>query len=313
MMKLKQLKWPWWFKKAPWFAIVILGLFLFSAVFTDIITSYSPTAINLTNRLLPPGTEGHFLGTDTLGRDLFTRLMYGGRVSLLVSVLVLLVAGGIGLTVGIIAGYFGGTADSILMRVVDIFLSFPPILLAIVFAVAMGPGVRTIIIAISAVYWARFSRIIRAEVLQIKEQEFVALAKVAGCSHIYIMIKHILPNVFDTFMVVMSLQIGMVIRLESTLSFLGAGISPPTPSWGQMVGAGRNYINTAWWLSIIPGAALAAVIHSFNMFGDWVRDMMDPQLSAIMAGGDDRDGRGWLAGLSRLWGKIATISKNRRV
>ena len=282
MKKLEQLKRLWWLKKAPWVPIIILGGFVFIVVFADIIAPYSPTAMNLPNRLLPPGTEGHILGTDTLGRDLLTRLFYGGRVSLVVSLVVLLVAGTIGLTVGIVAGYLGGKVDAILMRVVDIFLSFPPILLAIIFAVTLGPGMRTIIVAISAVYWARFSRVIRADVLQIKEQEFVALARVAGCSPLYIMVRHILPNVFDMWVVILSLQIGAVIKLEATLSFLGAGIPPPTPSWGRMVGDGRVYIDTAWWLCLVPGGALAAVILSFNMFGDWLRDVMDPRLRGVM-------------------------------
>ena len=281
-MKIGQFKMPWWFKKAPWFPIVILGIFLFIVIFADVVAPHSPTAINLPNRLAPPGSEGHLLGTDSLGRDLMTRLFYGGRVSLAVSVIVLLIAGTVGLTVGIVAGYLGGKVDAIMMRVVDIFLSFPPILLAIIMAVSLGPGFRTIIIAISLTYWSRFARVIRAEVLQIKEQEFIALARVAGCSPLYIMVRHILPNVFDTHMVIMSLQIGMVIRLESTLSFLGAGIPPPTPSWGRMVGDGRAYIDTAWWIAIVPGGALALVILSFNMLGDWLRDVMDPQLRGVM-------------------------------
>ena len=281
-MKIGQFKRPWWFKKAPWFPIVILVVLLFIVVFADVISPHSPTTINLPNRLAPPGSEGHLLGTDSLGRDLMTRLFYGGRVSLAVSVIVLLIAGTLGLAVGIVSGYLGGKVDAVMMRVVDIFLSFPPILLAIIMAVSLGPGFRTIIIAISLTYWSRFARVIRAEVLQIKEQEFIALARVAGCSPLYIMVRHILPNVFDTHMVIMSLQIGMVIRLESTLSFLGAGIPPPTPSWGRMVGDGRAYIDTAWWIAIVPGGALALVILSFNMLGDWLRDVMDPQLRGVM-------------------------------
>jgi peptide/nickel transport system permease protein len=272
----------WWLKKAPKGPMIILGLFLFIAVFAEHISSYSPTVVNLLNRLLPPGSEGHILGTDTLGRDVLTRLFYGARVSLIVALSVLLVAGTIGLAVGIIAGYLGGNVDAVLMRLVDIFLSFPPILLAIIFAVSLGPGLLTIIIAISATYWSHFARVLRAEVLQIREQEFVALARVAGCSPLYIMVRHILPNVLDTWIVILTLQIGLVIRLESTLSFLGAGIPPPSPSWGRMVGDGRDYIDTAWWLCFVPGGALAAVILSFNMLGDWLRDMMDPQLRSVM-------------------------------
>jgi peptide/nickel transport system permease protein len=312
---LGQLKMPWWLlKKAPWVPILILGGFIFVSVFAEHIAPYSPTGIDLPQRLLPPGTEGHILGTDTLGRDLLTRLLYGGRVSLVVAAITVVVAGTIGLLVALVAGYLGGKVDAILMRTVDIFMSFPPILIAILFAVTLGPGMRTVIIAISVTYWSHFCRIIRAEVLQIKEQEYVALAKVAGRSPAYIMIRHILPNVLDTFLVVMSLQIGLVIRMESTLSFLGAGIAPPTPSWGQMVGAGKDYIDTAWWLAIIPGGALAAIVLSFNMLGDWIRDMMDPQLRAVMIADVERPWKVRLAQLySRLRGQITAIFKNARV
>jgi peptide/nickel transport system permease protein len=213
---------------------------------------------------------------------MLTRLFYGARISLLVAILVLAVSGTIGLTVGVVAGYVGGKVDAILMRVVDIFLSFPPILLAIIMALTLGQGMRTVVLAISIAYWARFSRVIRAEVLQIREQEFVALAKVAGCSPVYIMVRHIVPNVLDTFLVLMSLEIGMVIRMEATLSFLGAGIPPPTPTWGSMVGDGRDYITSAWWISLVPGGALAALILSFNLLGDWIREITDPQLRGIM-------------------------------
>jgi peptide/nickel transport system permease protein len=193
------------------------------------------------------------------------------------------------------------------MRIVDIFLSFPPILLAIIFSVSMGSGMKTVVIAISVCYWARFCRIIRAEVLQIKEQEYIALAKVAGCSPLYIMVRHVLPNVIDTFMVVASLQIGMVITMESTLSFLGAGIAPPTSSWGNMIGTGKDFIDKAWWVTIIPGTFLAATIFAFNMIGDWARDMLDPKLRAIMSAVVPNERR-WLAGLSRLWRKNTEIS-----
>jgi len=285
-----------WLRTVPRTPAILLFIILFSVVFPGLFTDYSTTLADLPNRLLPPGTEGHIFGTDTLGRDLFTRVLYGGRVSLLVAALVLVVSGSIGLTVAIVAGYLGGKVDALLMRIVDIFLSFPPMLIAIVFAVAFEPGVLTVVTAISISYWSKFCRVIRADVLQIKEQEYIALAKVAGCSDLYIMVRHILPNVLDTFLVVMSLEIGMVIRLEATLSFLGAGIAPPTPSWGQMVGAGRDYLMNAWWLSILPGGALAALIFCFNMIGDWIRDMMDPHLRAVLSVKTEK--KRWLKGIS---------------
>lgn len=280
--KIKQLNIPWWVRKGPWISVLILGGFLFIVIFADVLASHSPIQVSLLNRLAPPGTEGFLLGTDSLGRDLFSRLLYGGRTSLLVAFLVLTLSGSVGLSVGILSGYLGGKIDVILMRLVDIFLSFPAILMAILFAVSMGPGLTTIVIAISITYWARFCRLIRADVLQIKEQDFVASAKVAGCSPFYIMLRHILPNVLDTFLVIMSLQIGMVIRLEATLSFLGAGVPPPTPTWGGMVGAGRDYFQTAPWLVLIPGACLVLVVYAFNSLGDWMRDIMDPKIRALL-------------------------------
>jgi len=215
----------------------------------------------------------------------------------MVVVYVLLLTGAIGLTVGVIAGYFGGKTDSILMRLVDINASFPTILLAIIFAVTFKPGMETLVIALSVSHWSVYPRVIRAEVLQLREMEYVALARVAGCSHLYIIFKHIIPNVIDTFIVVMSLEVGAIISLESTLSFLGAGIAPPTPSWGQMVGEGRDHISSAWWISVVPGGALAAIILCFNMFGDWLRDMMDPQLRAVLSVEIEKNRWGWLKGI----------------
>lgn len=311
-MKLKQIKRPWWIKKAPWFAIIILSIFIFIAVFAETLAPYPTNVMDLSNRLAPPGSEGHILGTDTLGHDVLSRVIYGGRVSLLVTLLVLTLSGTIGLTVGIVAGYLGGKVDNILMRIVDVFLSFPPILIAIIFAVTMGPGLHTIVLAISFTYWARFTRSIRAQVLQIKGEEYIALAKVAGCSPLYIMFKHVLPNVFDVFVVLATLQIGLVIVLESSLSFLGAGLPPTLPSWGQLVGSGRDYIDSAWWITIIPGIALAIVVLSFNLFGDWLRDVTDPKLRAVMSVDDHRGGYRWCSRLlSRLQRRTNVASKNR--
>ena len=270
-------------KSLPWLYISILVIFVLCSVFAPLIAPYSPTAMDLRHRLSPPLTKGHLLGTDTLGRDMLSRILYGGRTSLLVAMLVLLVSGTLGLTVGITSAYIGGKTESVLMRIVDIFLSFPPILVAIVFAVSMGPGLGTVVAAISFTYWARFSRSIRAEALQVKQNEFIALAKVAGCSPVKIMIKHILPNVLDTFVVVATLQIGQVITLESTLSFLGAGLPVSLASWGRIVGDGRDYISTAWWICTFSGLALALVVLAFNQLGDWFRDARDPYLAAIMA------------------------------
>jgi peptide/nickel transport system permease protein len=190
----------------------------------------------------------------------------------------LLAGGGIGLGLGIVSGYLGGRADGFLMRVVDGTLTFPTILIALLLAVSLGQGLQTMVIAITVILWARFARVVRGEVLTVKTRDYVALARVHGCSHLRIMAVHILPNVLNTFMVLLSLHIGFVILVEASLSFLGAGIPPPTPSWGQMVADGRSHIASAWWLSFTPGAAIMLVVLAFNLFGDWLRDWLDPRL-----------------------------------
>ena len=207
--------------------------------------------------------------------------MYGARVSLTVAAFALLSGGLIGLAVGIIAGYLGGRVDSILMRVVDATLTFPTILIALLLAVSLGAGLRTIVIAITVIIWARFARVVRGEVLGVRARDFVSLARVHGCSSLRIMLVHIVPNVMNTFMVLLTLHIGFVIIVEASLSFLGAGIPPPTPSWGQMVADGRSHIASAWWLAVMPGAAIMLVVLAFNLFGDWLRDWLDPRLRQV--------------------------------
>ena len=198
----------------------------------------------------------YLLGTDAFGRDILSRLIYGARVSLIVALLALTAGGGIGLPVGIVAGYVGGAVDSILMRLVDAAFTFPAILFALLLAVTMGQGLGTLVIAISLLLWASFARVIRGEVLSLRQRDFVALAKVRGCSSPRIMLTHILPNVLNTFMVLVTLNIGVVIIAEATLSFLGAGIPPPTPTWGLMISEGRGRIAEAWWVALIPGIAI---------------------------------------------------------
>jgi len=274
------------FGRLPWTAFVIITVMMVIAVFAPLIAPHSPTEQSLPDKLKPPawqegGSAKHLLGTDLLGRDLFSRLVYGARVSLTVAAFALLSGGLIGLAVGIIAGYLGGRVDSILMRVVDATLTFPTILIALLLTVSLGQGLRTIVIAITLIIWARFARVVRGEVLTVKARDFVALARVHGCSHLRIMGVHIVPNVMNTFMVLLTLHIGFVIIVEASLSFLGAGIAPPTPSWGQMVADGRGHIAGAWWLSVMPGAAILLVVLAFNLFGDWLRDWLDPRLRQV--------------------------------
>jgi peptide/nickel transport system permease protein len=272
--------------RLPWTALVIIAVLVVVAVLAPVIAPHSPTEQSLPDKLKPPawqdgGSAQHLLGTDLLGRDLLSRLVYGARVSLTVAAFALLSGGLIGLAVGIVAGYLGGRVDSVLMRVVDATLTFPTILIALLLAVSLGAGLRTIVLAIIVIIWARFARVVRGEVLGVKARDFVALARVHGCSSFRIMLVHIVPNVMNTFMVLLTLHIGFVIIVEASLSFLGAGIPPPTPSWGQMVADGRSHIASAWWLSVMPGAAIMLVVLAFNMFGDWLRDWLDPRLRQV--------------------------------
>jgi len=273
-------------RRAPWIPIFIISTMLAMALFAPLLAPYSPIDQTLRDKLLPPfwmegGSTKYLLGTDGFGRDILSRLIYGARVSLLVAVLALTAGGGIGLTIGILAGYLGGMIDNVLMRLVDAAFTFPAILFALLLAVTMGQGMATLVIAISLLLWASFARVIRGEVLALKQRDFVALAKVRGCSSLRIMATHILPNVLNTFMVLVTLNIGVVIVAEASLSFLGAGIPPPTPTWGLMISEGRGRIASAWWVALIPGIAITLLVLSVNLFGDWLRDRLDPRLRQL--------------------------------
>ena len=273
-------------RQIPLGSILIIGTMAFVAIFAPWLTPHSPIEQSLPDKLLPPfweegGSTTYLLGTDIFGRDVLTRLFYGARVSLIVTLLALTVGGGVGLMLGIIAGYVGGRVDAVLMRVVDAAFAFPTILFALLLAVTMGQGMDTLVIALSLFLWAGFARVIRGEVLALKQRDFVALARVHGCSPLRIMVAHILPNVLNTFMVLLTLNVGVIIVAEASLSFLGAGVPPPTPSWGLMVAEGRGKITSAWWLSLIPGIAITLVVLSFNLFGDWLRDRLDPKLRQL--------------------------------
>ena len=273
-------------RRLPLASFAIIATMVFVAVFAPWLTPHSPIDQSLPDKLLPPfweegGTAKYLLGTDIFGRDLLTRLFYGARVSLIVTALALTVGGGVGLVLGIVSGYVGGKLDAFLMRVVDAAFAFPTILFALLLAVTMGQGMDTLVIALSLFLWAGFARVIRGEVLAIKQRDFVALARVHGSSPARIMFVHILPNVLNTFMVLLTLNVGVIIVAEASLSFLGAGVPPPTPSWGLMVAEGRGKITSAWWLSLIPGIAITLVVLSFNLFGDWLRDRLDPKLRQL--------------------------------
>src|SRR5947208_9802923 len=273
-------------RSMPWLSVLVIATMLCMAIFAPLLAPYSPIDQTLRDKLLPPfwlegGSTKYILGTDAFGRDILSRLIYGARVSLIVAALALTAGGGVGLAIGIIAGYMGGAVESILMRLVDAAFTFPAILFALLLSVTMGQGLGTLVIAISLLLWASFARVIRGEVLSLRQRDFVALARVRGCSAPRIMLTHILPNVLNTFMVLVTLNIGVVIIAEASLSFLGAGVPPPTPTWGLMVSDGRGRIYEAWWVSLIPGIAITLLVLSVNVFGDWLRDRLDPRLRQL--------------------------------
>ncbi len=273
-------------RRLPLIPIIIMSAVVFVAIFADLITPYPPNEMSLPDRLTPPffmpeGSTAHILGTDTIGRDILSRMMYGARISLSVSLMVIAIASVIGTFLGMIAGYRGGRVDAVLMRVTDAALAFPALLIALLLAVALGPKFSTVVLALSALSWAPFARMMRGEVLKLRGEDFVAHARVIGCSQARILIKHLFPNVVNTLVVLMTMSVGLVILIEASLSFLGAGIPPPTPSWGSMVADGRNLFDRAWWISLFPSLAIGSVVLSGNFLGDWIRDKMDPRLRQL--------------------------------
>ena len=262
-------------------AVTVLGVFVLTALMAPLIAPTNPAAGSLDDRLMPPawvegGSLRHLLGADDLGRDILSRLIYGAQVSLAVSALAIIGAGIVGSTVGMIAGYFGGWTDRIVMRVVDLALSFPIIMLALLMAALFGPSLVNIIVVLMIVLWSPYARMARGETLRVRKLDYVDLARTAGASDPYIIARHVLPNIAGALIVLATLQVGTVIVLEASLSFLGVGVPPPTPSWGSMVSDGRNFIASAWWVSLIPGLAVLAVVMSANMLGDALADYLNP-------------------------------------
>jgi peptide/nickel transport system permease protein len=265
---------------------ILLFLLVIPGLFAEWVAPHDPIKGSLSKRLKPPmwvqgGSVEYPLGTDKVGRDILSRMIHGSRVSLRVSLEAILVSGVIGTALGLISGYFGGRTDAVIMRLVDISLGLPIILIALVFVAALGPSFTTVIVVTSILLWSRYARQVRGETLSIKEYDFIARARVAGASHFRIMVRYILPNVVNSLTVLATLQVGFVILLESSLSFLGAGIPRPTPAWGLMVADGRELIVTAWWIAMFPGLAIMLTVLSLNLLGDWLRDHLDPKLKNI--------------------------------
>jgi peptide/nickel transport system permease protein len=271
----------------PWIPAAILVLIVFVAVFADLLAPYDPQVGSLRMRFKPPawqegGSLAHLLGTDHVGRDVLSRLIFGARVSLVVGFTAVLVAGGIGTVLGIVSGYLGGWVDQVIMRVTDAWLALPALTFAIFLAAVVGPSEMNIVIILGGVYWTRYARVIRGEVLSLKEREFVRLAIVAGCSKATIMRKHVLPNVINSSIVIATLMLGVVVVTEASLSFLGVGVPPPKPAWGLMLADGKKGLLVGyWWLTVLPGGCIMLMVLSANLLGDWLRDKLDPQLRQL--------------------------------
>jgi peptide/nickel transport system permease protein len=270
-------------RRYPIFPVLIWGTVLAFAVFSPFFATADPVVQSLRERLTPPsweagGSSAHLLGTDHLGRDIFSRIVYGSRITVIVVLLTVTASATTGTLIGMFAGYFGGWADAILMRLVDFQIALPALLFGVMLASVLEPSVRNVIIIIVLFTWASFSRLVRAEVLTLREREYVLLARAAGAGWPRIFAHHLLPGVMNTVMVLATLEVSVVIIFESSLSFLGLGIVPPTVSWGAMLAEGREYMSVAWWMVAIPGIAIFSVALAGNLFGDWLRDRMDPHL-----------------------------------
>lgn len=267
----------------PLCVVAIIGCL---GVFGPLLAPHDPLGLSLVNSYKPPGWQAggdwaYPLGTDALGRDILSRILFGARVTLLVSLAAIVFGGGVGVAIGLAAGYWGGVVDAVLMRAADATLAFPIIFAGLLLAITVGPSFTTVVVAVSIVVWARFARVVRGEVLSVREREYVALARIGGCSNWRILTRHLLPNIFNTILVMVTLQVGLVIVVESSLSFLGAGIPPPAPTWGSMVSDGRNDLTSAWWISAFPGLAIALTVLGWNLLGDFLRDALDPKLRQL--------------------------------
>jgi peptide/nickel transport system permease protein len=274
-------------KDFPLIPVLILGCITLVAIFANQLAPHNPEIGSLTARFKPPfwqtgGSTKYLLGTDQLGRDVLSRLIFGARVSMVVGFTAVIFAGTVGTTLGIISGYLGGWVDQVIMRVTDTWLALPGLMFAIFLAAIVGPSMWNIVIILGLVYWTRYARVIRGEVLSLKEREFVRLAIVAGCSKWTIMYRHILPNVINSAIVIGTLMLGVVIITEASLSFLGVGVPPPQAAWGLMLSDGKQSLMVGrWWLSVLPGLCIMLMVLSANVLGDWLRVKLDPQLRQL--------------------------------
>ena len=271
----------------PVIPILILVVLAFLAIFAEFVAPHNPEVGTLSLRFRPPawiagGSTEYLLGTDHIGRDVLSRLIFGARVSMMVGFTAVLFAGFVGTLLGVLAGYMGGWVDQVIMRVTDAWLALPALMFAIFLAAIVGPSEFNIIFILGGVYWTRYARVIRSEVLSLKERDFVRLAVVAGCSKWTIMRRHLLPNVLNTAIVLATLMLGVVIVAEAALSFLGVGVPPPKPAWGLMLADGKKGLMAGyWWLTVFPGVCIVLMVLAANLLGDWLRVKLDPQLRQL--------------------------------
>jgi peptide/nickel transport system permease protein len=270
-------------KLGLWLPVAVIVLFVLAAIAAPLIAPYDPNAQNLLGRMKAPGTSSrafhYLLGSDELGRDLLTRLIHGARVSLAVAFSAALLSGTVGVVLGMLAAYLRGWAEVLVMRLVDIFLSVPAILLAIITVAVLGPGLVNVVVVLALTRWPRYARVAYGQTLGIANTPYVRLAALMGAGPLRILFRHVLPNIIGAVTVVATLEFGLMVLFEAGLSFLGLGVQPPTASWGSMLSTGRNYLATAWWIATFPGLCLFTLVLAINLIGDGLRDRYDPRLS----------------------------------
>lgn len=256
---------------------VIIGILIAMAIFAPLLAPYSPTKMRLSERLSPPSSR-HIFGTDDVGRDILSRVIYGSRISLRICTVVVGLTIGIGTILGVTAGYLGGWVDELIMRISDVFLAFPALILAMAIAAALGPSLQNVILAMVVIWWPRYARVARGQVLVLRELDYMVAAKAIGISGRRTFIHHILPNCISPIIIQATLDLGEVLLTAATLSFIGFGAQPPTPEWGAMISLGRNYLRDNWWYATFPGLAILVAVMGFNLLGDAARDVLDPRL-----------------------------------